>query len=283
MQQGERFQFARGVQVLHRPPNAIQFGLDARVVGVFETTTAQAHHLLTQFRTIRGAHTFQEIVVALAKGGLEELAAAALVEDLIHHGVLQQEVPLPTVAILGHHPLRQLLSPFLQNAGYRLRTSGEDENYTTFLNRLPLGDIVLPFQPPAQAPEFFTELAKHRTVLPVQIRDGRGYIGPVMLRGEGACLMCWELHLAEYDPHWHDLRRQHHLNSDAQPAVLLHTAAKVMSLLASLHSPMLAPGVPAQELHAGQLVVVLPTGETTHSLIPQQPACPICWGLRHTA
>lgn len=281
MQQGERFHFARGIQVLLRPPNAIQFGLDAMVVGVFESTAKQARKLAQQCRDLNGSHTFTELVALFADCDMEELAAAALVEDLIHHGVLQRAVTLPAVAVIGSHPIRPLLTDALQREGYRERQRGENEALSSFLARLLPTDVLIALNPPAQAPEFSASLANHPTVVPVHTRDGRGYIGPLIVGGVGACLMCWELHLAAQDPYWHELRKQYRSDLPATTTVLLHTAAQVGTTLESLHASMLAPGIPARQVIPGQLLVVLPTGEVQQRHIPEHVTCPVCWGRRN--
>ncbi|MCQ9371212.1 TOMM precursor leader peptide-binding protein [Corynebacterium sp. 35RC1] len=276
MHTGEEYvQLAPGAAVLLRPPHHLQFGMDATVVGVMETPATLQRKLAKSLQRSAVAIKRQDLEHWCVAAGLEPVAATALVEDLLAHGVLQVRSATPAVAMLGNGPIRPLVDQYLRHGNYRQRTQMKNESRAAFLHRLGPNDLTIAFHPDVSHHEQVLALAKCSNVIPVQSVDGKVVIGPIIFGGTGACLACVELHHADVDPHWQVLRKQYRRAQVAFP-VLLRAAGTVAAVVASLHSHVASPGVAPKQVFPGQMWRVDAWGQVERTVL-RHPRCPVCW------
>jgi bacteriocin biosynthesis cyclodehydratase domain-containing protein len=212
------------------------------------TTTA----LVSLLRAMNGVPSLPELALLAEPAGLTPGALRLLMAELAGRGLLHWHgAPVhpiaPAVAeVHGDGPLSEALAQSLAAAKLVVRRSRgprmAEHRGGTPPDVVILGDCLM--IEPSLAAELIATRTPH---LPVQLRDGTGVVGPLVLPGRTSCLRCADLHRSDRDPEWPalsaQLRGQH---GDGSSAAVLATAAVALAqvelLLAGAGGDSAGPG-----------------------------------------
>jgi hypothetical protein len=222
-----RYVLNAALPVLLRPDGAVQVGWDPRrATLVHPPAGLTAPALADLLRGLQGGMTMAELC-AEAGRCVDRADLAELVAALTGAGVLTVGPPhrsrTPSVRIHGRGPLSDLLV-----AG--LRCSGARVGHT----RAPKApapadttDLVVLADYLVTEPRVVRDLHAARLPhLPVRMRDGAGFIGPLVFPGRTSCLACADLHRSDRDAAWPAIAAQlRGTVGSADRATVLATAA----------------------------------------------------------
>lgn len=198
-------------------------------------------------------------------------AARSLTADLVSYRILVPAEPRH-IALIGASPLAKQLSDFLKTCGFAVSTNLESAD-----SWVPLVAVDQLAHASAVA-----RIAKHRSgpAIPVTHIDSRVIIGPIRLAPTDPCLMCANAHFEDIDVLWRaTLTENPHGSHDPDPVVAaagVAAAATVIRRVAGVPDP---PGVSAQSISPGEIVVIDPFGPrpvTTRAVAPH-PRCRVCY------
>ncbi|WJZ01950.1 hypothetical protein [Corynebacterium freiburgense] len=272
-------QLSSATQLHIRPGPAIQFGTDPHHAGIFDALTpTNVKSVALALLTARNPVPLNTITVGLTAAGLTKTAAQSLIQDLLNYRILQPKPPHQTIIILGNNPLARHTTNTLQNSGLTIRQPIPEEHTKDFLDRIqyekPTPIIAI------QQPINIAEHLKHpnQTWIPATITDGQGHIGPLHIKGQGPCPMCYELHQTQQDPHRNKLQPWETPPPPNQ-ILLQTTAARIatcaLTLLEQHEEP---PGTPPLQLTPGEIQTINPyANHIQRTYIQIHPTCPICW------
>lgn len=261
-------QLAKGSTVFQRGPNLVQFGLDATRTGIIET--ACAADLVLLLRATHNPISTHHLISALAELiGYD--AARSLTADLVSYRIL---VPAESrhIALIGASPLAKQLSDFLATCGFTVSANLESTD-----SWVPLVAVDQLAHASAVA-----RMARHRAgaAVPVTQIDSRVIIGPIRFASTDPCLACANAHFEDIDVLWRDTLAENTPGSaDPDPVVAaagVAAAATVIRRVSGIPDP---PGVSAQPVSPGEMVVIDPFGPrpvTTREIAPH-PRCRVCY------
>ena len=271
-----------------RPRACVQFGLDSASAGIIDCDDMSAARKMAEI--IRACH--QPITVAgllhrLREAKFDSNLSRAVVEDLVTYKILTALTAPPAVAIVGNSPLARTITSLLHEDHWRVYTKDPGANIADFVQVwgghacVICVDTLLESPAIAKATRGITGI----NLIQAAIVDGRGWIGPVMVHGDGACPMCAELYRIDRDPQWRSLLAQQ-LSSrpTTPPATIAATAAEVVSLagLLSKYSPA-PPGTTARNVEAGEVTVIEPySGRFSRSIMHPHRWCDVCFSAERT-
>lgn len=181
--------------VLVRPPGGLSATTLAAVLRALPLETTALRRLATRLG-LYDATGFDAVLDGLRAAGVLDSGSRTS----------SQRTPRTlSVRVHGSGPLSDLLVS-------GLRCSGARVGRTSHANAVgaPVGvDLVVLADWLAVDPRLLRDLHTARVPhLPVRIRDGAGLVGPMVIPGVTACLICADLHRADRDPAWPALSAQ---------------------------------------------------------------------------
>ncbi|MDY6048975.1 MAG: hypothetical protein SPI77_00140 [Corynebacterium sp.] len=280
---GQQFTLSPAATVVLRPKACVQFGLDASCASIIECDSqVAARRLADVLRACNTPTPVESILRSLVSVNIDIHLARAILEDLIGYRVLTPHRPRRVVALVGNSPLARTIVRLLPDTQWQLYTKDAGTNITDFIlqwgNHAPLLCVDTLLESPGVARA--TQHLEAPTLIQAAVVDGHGWVGPVMIDGEGACPLCAELYRIDRDPHWRTLLAQQLTTRAAvSPATLAATAAEVVTILSLLATQAsIPPGVKPRTIRPGEQTVIEPySGQLTHSLVAPHRFCDVCF------
>lgn len=189
-----------GVPVFCRPPGRIQVGADPRRGVVFEPPRgADPVALAALLGELRRPQTVAGLRERIKACGLTAGALISFLDELLT-ARLAVPAPQPTLlrpVIRGTGRLAALLAEGMAEAGLPVAGAAE------FVGRGHRPNLVLLAGGPVPDPAITAPLMRDRIPhLRIEVHDGIGTIGPLVLPGLSSCLRCHDLHRTAADPQW---------------------------------------------------------------------------------
>ena len=219
--------------VLQRPDGTVQLGWDPRrAIGIRPPAGLSAGDLAELLRGMQSGVDAESSQVLALEAGLTDVDGWTGLVGALRAAGLLQEAPEAgrrpvSVRIHGSGPLSDLLAGALTCSGTRVRTSRFGHVAVT----RDAADLVVLSDFLVAARRLVRDL--HRAGvphLPVRIRDGTGFIGPLVLPGATSCLNCADLHRSDRDASWPVLAAQlEGTVGSADRATVLATAAVALT------------------------------------------------------
>ena len=179
--------------VLLRPDGSVQLGWDpARAVLVRPPEGLSAAALAALLRSLASPMSRTELV---------RRAGGTLVDELLAAGVLRatyaSQPRALSIRVHGDGPLSVLVADGLRGSGSRVSQSSHGNAAMTGADLVVLTDAL------ATDPRLLRELHTLRVPhLPVRVRDGTGFVGPLVIPGVTSCLGCVDRHRTDRDAAW---------------------------------------------------------------------------------
>ncbi len=225
--------------VLLRPDGAVQIGWDPhRAVLVHPPEGLTAAGLASLLRSL-----------PMSRAELRRRAGSVLVDELVASGVLRAGVSSQarglTIRVHGDGPLSVLLLDGLRCSGARVSHSHHGNAFVAGADLVVLTDAL------ATDPRLLRDLHTARVPhLPVRVRDGAGFVGPLVIPGVTSCLSCVDRHRTDRDAAWPALSAQlREVIGCADRPTMLATAAlalgQVQRVIAGVRSRADPPAPPS--------------------------------------
>ncbi len=270
-----------GIGIFVRDETHIQFGMDATRAGIIESPKAQ-----TLVKALRDAQhdeprTRYQWERVFSSTDMSMLAARSLFHDLVEYAIIHPQRNEPRIVVLGDSLLAQSIRAMCLQRGLGVRSPLDWEMLHVYLSTMDHGTVVLAVDQLHQTPEVASALhalPDSCSWMPISIVDSRGFIGPLRLKGEGPCPLCFELHRAELDPRWAVITQQlqeQQINTDEQ--VLAAVTAQAAVIIDWLVGRPFPPGAPNKRYYAGELFDIDIYGKSLHRLVSSHQQCPACF------
>ncbi|WP_155895081.1 hypothetical protein [Corynebacterium vitaeruminis] len=270
-----RLVLSRNARILLRPPHGIQFGTDSTRSGIAllpkHAIAPVAAALAACRMPATGLHG------KLERAGLDEVAAATLIDDLLAHGILRVHQPPRPVAVVGASASSSILRTVLAETGIWVRSPSRGEPDGNFLNRLEsdVPVVVIGFHALFAGRSVF--LADRPTIIPARVEDGMVEVGPLRIDGEGPCPYCTDLAELRRDPEARVLRAQLGPSMRFDPLCEHLLAVKVAAVIHGLYSQTPAPGMHVERPRPGLLLRLSPyDGAVEERIVEPLALCPLC-------
>jgi hypothetical protein len=225
-----RYALNPSTPVLLRPDGAVQVGWDPRRAVLVRPPVGVGPAVLADLlRGMQSGATLAEIQGRTE--GVEEAVIADLLASLVDAGVLKpvgrRRARAATIRIHGRGPLSDLLAGALRCSGARIthssRTHAGAPSEPTDL--VVLSDYLV--SDPRVVRDLHAAGLPH---LPVRVRDGAGFVGPLVVPGVTSCLGCGDLHRSDRDAAWPAIAAQlRDTVGSADRATVLATAALALN------------------------------------------------------
>ena len=282
------FRFNPLATLIFRSKESVQFGIDTAHTAVVTFPSHQlASSTVSYLKRFHSTRTYNELITGLAACGNSVEWARAFIEDLVAYRVIVPQRTKIEVAVVGTSPLAKEVRHLLPFDHCQLLTSLQTESEEHFLARVPEKAILVLVDTLIEAPVYSAAIRDSaRTIVQGCILDGRGYVGPAMIDGDGPCPLCAELYHLDLDPRWRMLLTQNPVRRGSRdPLIVAETAARIISMTLKAAGVMVSPpGVgnffhsPHTLLTPGQFEVVDPydmTIDVRH--MEPHPHCPECF------
>ncbi|MDO4928932.1 MAG: hypothetical protein Q3976_07725 [Corynebacterium sp.] len=274
---GEIIQRTPGSAIFVREKQTLQFGLDARISGVFQCEMSDPEAIVQVLNAGRVATT--GLYADLRAIGLPAATAYGLIEDLLTHGIFEYCSTHP-IQIIGRGEIFERINELCThpaNLSFEITHAGEDESIMQYLVRgrhdVPLVLAV----DNGMRRDYAAGLRGYETVIPVTHIDGQGIIGPLRLRHAGPCVLCSYFHRCQRDPLWREVLQAAPFPGEIDPASAYATAAYAFAIIQGLYQHHVGPGIHLENPRPGQVIRV--TSQRNHTKIMQtHPLCPECHG-----
>jgi hypothetical protein len=221
-----RYVLDAALPVLLRPDGAVQVGWDPRRATLVRPPAGlTASALADLLRALQAGMTMADLRAQAPVADAADLAE--LVGALADAGVVVVASPrrcrTPSVRIHGRGPLSDLLVAGLRCSGARVghTRSPKAPAPPEATDLVVLADYLV------AEPRVVRDLHNARLAhLPVRVRDGSGFVGPLVFPGRTSCLTCADLHRSDRDAAWPALAAQlRGTVGSADRATVLATAA----------------------------------------------------------
>lgn len=272
-------------RIVVRPGPALQFGIDARVCGIIDSISgAHIGKVAEAFSAATHPIRTEALHAALKAAGLNDLAARSVLTDLLGYGILVRlPAKRPEIAVLGRGMLSDAISEHLLANHCIVRRPLRGERDLRFLGHLPAEIPLVAIDRLKFGPELAQALHFRGTptLVPVNTVDGNAIIGPLQLRGEGPCAMCWDLHRVSMDPAWNAIAAQNPVSTTSDSVLIGLTASLAASVvLQVLGVRRSAPGSMPRSLSPGWHVRVDPFGSAETGIAHTHARCPLCFAAQ---
>jgi len=266
--------------VLLRPDGAVQVGWDpARAVLVHPPSGLSASSLVGLLQSLP-MDSSALVQLALVRGLREPAALLDMLAALTELGVLRENRSATseralTIRVHGDGPLSVLLTDGLRCSGARVSQSHHGNAFVAGADLVVLADAL------ATDPRLLRELHTARVPhLPVRVRDGSGFVGPLVIPGVTSCLSCVDRHRTDRDAAWPALSAQlREVIGCADRPTVLATAALALGQLARVIAGVRgAPCPPPSALNTSWQIDVN-AGAISARRWPRHPLCG-CWNCR---
>jgi hypothetical protein len=227
-----RYALNPAMPVLSRPDGVVQVGWDPRRAVLVRPPAGMTSVALSDLlRVLQSGATVADLR-ALADG-VDPSAITDLVASLVDVGVVTAvQTPRPrtrsaSIRVHGRGPLSDLLASALRCSGARISHSNLRHAAVTAEST----DLVVLSDSLVADPRMLRELHAARIPhLPVRVRDGAGFVGPMVLPGVTSCLRCADLHRGDRDAAWPAVASQlRDTVGTADRATVLATAALALN------------------------------------------------------
>lgn len=274
------FLIARGVAIVVRDGDHLQFGLDATRAGIIATPHAET--LAEIFNKLHQPVTRDWLVGTIAaRTATDRTTAGVLVDDLIAFRILAPQTR-DSVYVLGHSPLARALCSHLNDVGFSVRRPMRHETDVEFIGRVPPPSATVLVDKLAAAQPLALRLRRvPNVILPVHAVDQHVVVGPVRTRGVGPCLVCTQLHYGQVDGMWNSITMRFPAGPlSTDPTVIAAGVAAVSAQLRRSVGPRLPPGITHTRPAPGEVVVADPfaTPALSTRMVERHPKCPVCSG-----
>ncbi|MGV0993765.1 MAG: cyclodehydratase [Mycobacterium sp.] len=232
--------------VLLRPDGAVQVGWDpARAVLVRPPEGLSASSLVGLLQSLP-MDPSALLRLALLRGLRDPAALTGMLAGLQELGVLRESCSATSeralsIRVHGDGPLSVLLADGLRCSGARVSVSSHGNAAVSGADLVVLADAL------ATDPRLLRELHTARVPhLPVRVRDGVGFVGPLVIPGVTSCLSCVDRHRTDRDAAWPALSAQlREVIGCADRPTVLATAAlalgQVQRVIAGVRGAACAP------------------------------------------
>lgn len=247
--------------VLLRPPE----GLSAPALVGLLTSLPMATSALLRLAAIRGLAEPDDLVAMLAT--LQELGVLVEIGAAAGRSL--------SIRVHGDGPLSVLLADGLRCSGARISVSSHGNAAVTGADLVLLADAL------ATDPRLLRELHTARTPhLPVRVRDGTGFVGPLVIPGVTSCLSCVDRHRTDRDPAWPALAAQlREVIGCADRPTVLATAALALSQVQRVIAGVRGVGGPAPSALNTSWEIDVADDSLTARRWSRHPLCG-CWDGR---
>ena len=266
--------------VLLRPDGAVQLGWDpSRAVLVRPPEGLSASALLGILRSLP-----MEVPAAVRLGLMRGLRDPAALTDMLaalealgvlHDSCSARSERALSIRVHGDGPLSVLVADGLRGSGSRVSQSSHGNAAMSGADLVVLADAL------ATDPRLLRELHTFRVPhLPVRVRDGAGFVGPLVIPGVTSCLSCVDRHRTDRDAAWPALAAQLRevIGCTDRPTALATAALALGQLQRVIAGVRGAPGAPPSALNTSWQIDI-----ATHAISarrwPRHPLCG-CWNRR---
>ena len=217
--------------VLLRPDGCVQLGWSPRRAVLLRPPDGLSVSALLSVLRSLPMETSAAIELALRLGLQDSAALESMLVELSRLGVLQENSSSGgralAVRVHGDGPLSVLLTEGLRCSGARVSVTSHGNAAVSGADLVVLADAL------ATDPRLLRELHTARTPhLPVRVRDGTGFVGPLVIPGVTSCLSCVDRHRTDRDAAWPALSAQlREVIGCADRPTVLATAALALSQL----------------------------------------------------
>ena len=273
--------FSSDIGIFLRDDSHIQFGLDATRAGIIESSNAAELVEVLRSAQHEEPRTYYQWERVFSSAGMTMLAARSLFHDLVEYGIILSERTNPRVVVLGNSLLAKSIRGMCSARGLGVRSPLDWEDLKVYLSTMEDNTVVLAIDQLHQSPEIAAALhalPESCSWMPISIVDSRGFIGPLRIRGDGPCPLCFELHRADLDPRWAVLTRQLAetiIATDEQ--VLSAVTAQAAVIIDWLVDRPIPPGAAQKRYFAGELFDIDVYGKSQHRLVSPHQQCPACF------
>ncbi len=275
-----RYTLNPAMPVLLRPDGAVQVGWDPRrAVLVQPPPGLSAPALATVLRTMHGGAAVADLLTEAARHGpTRQQELTDLVHALVDAGVARA-APGPSsgraaaIRVHGRGPLAEELTESLHRSGARVTHTSHSHVVVRAANT----DLAVLTDQLVADPRVVRELHDAGVAhLPVRIRDGIGFVGPMVLPGVTSCLTCADLHRADHDEAWPAVAAQlRDTVGTADRATVLATAALALGQVEEVIRAIRGhPDRPAPATLSATLEFDVVAGSITTRYWPRHPRCP---------
>lgn len=280
--QRELFYLSPSLGIFVRDMGHIQLGLDsARAVIIPSPNAASLAQVL---RSVQGGRALNPYLWqrALATAGMNMLDARGLFHDLVDYGIIQPERVGPRLVILGESPLAKSIRSMCLSRDVGVRSPLNWEDLSVYLSTMEDNTVVLVIDQLHNTPDIaqaLHALPDTCSWVPLSIIDSRGIIGPLRIRGAGACPWCFELHRVEFDPRWSVLTKQlEDADISTDPQVIASVTARAAVIVDWLIGRPFPPGTKdSQAFRPGDIFDIDVFGTSVRKTIRLHPQCPECF------
>lgn len=217
--------------VLLRPDGCVQLGWSPRRAVLLRPPDGLSVSALLSVLRSLPMETSAAIELALRLGLQDSAALESMLVELSRLGVLQENSSESqralSIRVHGDGPLSVLLADGLRCSGARVSVTSHGNAAVSGADLVVLADAL------ATDPRLLRELHTARTPhLPVRVRDGTGFVGPLVIPGVTSCLSCVDRHRTDRDAAWPALSAQlREVIGCADRPTVLATAALALSQL----------------------------------------------------
>ena len=217
--------------VLLRPDGCVQLGWSPRRAVLLRPPDGLSVSALLSVLRSLPMETSAAVELALRLGLQDSASLESMLTELARLGVLQESSSSGgralAVRVHGDGPLSVLLTEGLRCSGARVSVTSHGNAAVSGADLVVLADAL------ATDPRLLRELHTARTPhLPVRVRDGTGFVGPLVIPGVTSCLSCVDRHRTDRDAAWPALSAQlREVIGCADRPTVLATAALALSQL----------------------------------------------------
>ena len=266
--------------VLLRPDGAVQLGWDpsrAVLVRPPEGLSASALVAILQSLPMEVSATVR---LALTRGLRDPAALTGMLAGLEASGVLRESSSAAreralSIRVHGDGPLSVLVADGLRGTGARVSQSSHGNAAMAGSDLVVLADAL------ATDPRLLRELHTFRVPhLPVRVRDGAGFVGPLVIPGVTSCLSCVDRYRTDRDAAWPALAAQlREVIGCADRPTVLATAALALGQVQRVIAGVRGAAYPPPSALNTSWQIDISNDTMTARRWPRHPLCG-CWN-RH--
>ena len=248
--------------MLLRPPEGLTAASLLSVLRSLPMEATAAVHLALQFGLSDGS-ALESMFAALTEMGVLRENRSATSERAL------------SIRVHGDGPLSVLVADGLRCSGARVSRSHHGNAVVAGADLVVLADAL------ATDPRLLRELHTARVPhLPVRVRDGSGFVGPLVIPGITSCLSCLDRHRTDRDAAWPALSAQlREVIGCADRPTVLATAALALGQLTRVIAGVRGTPCPPPSALNTSWQIDISNDTMTARRWPRHPLCG-CWDRR---
>ncbi len=220
------------------------------------------------------------VELALRLGLQDSAALESMLAALTRLGVLQERTSVGggralSIRVHGDGPLSVLVADGLRCSGARVSVSHHGNAFVAGADLVVLADAL------ATDPRLLRDLHTARVPhLPVRVRDGTGFVGPLVIPAVTSCLSCVDRHRTDRDAAWPALAAQlREVIGCADRPTVLATAALALGQLQRVIAGVRGVAAAAPSALNTSWEIDVAADSLTARRWPRHPLCG-CWNRR---